>query len=167
MKIILILASNGLNKILHVLDSIVEEQDCFEQGVFKILKCELSSNTDVLSFYETVRGIVVESLGKRGDYVDWKQETLTEDEEMTVTHEDTILLLVLSLLHPKLPLFIKSSYSDRIKGKKRIKNLLPEILRDADIFLSNSSNLSNEEECFLSEQDNDKKVNYPFFQLNT
>ena len=137
--------------------------EVFGGGLFKAIENNFSSHLDSTSFYRYVRGIVVESLGKRGDYVDWKQETLAEDEEMTVTHEDTILLLVLSLLHPKLPPFIQSLYSDRIKGNRRIRDFLSEILRDADIYLSRSSNLSNEEECFLSDQDNDKKVNYPSF----
>ena len=66
-----------------------------------------SEFTSAAELYRILRGILVESLGKRGDYVDWKQETLDQDEEITVSHEDTILFLVLSLLHPKLPHYIR------------------------------------------------------------
>ena len=59
---------------------------------------------------------------------------------MTVTHEDTILLLVLSLLHPKLPSFIRDIYSDRLRGKSRIMDYKSEILKDADEFMSDKAN---------------------------
>ena len=135
----------------------LKQNNLFQENsvdVFKMLDFEDSKCFDPISFYRNVRGIVVESLGKRGDYVDWKQETLAEDEEMTVTHEDTILLLVLSLLHPKLPSFIRDIYSDRLRGNKRILDYRTDIFKDANIFLYQSSDVAKEDKKSMEEEVN-------------
>ena len=40
-----------------------------------------------------------------------------QDEEITASHEDTLLLLLLSLLHPDLPHLVKETYQPKIKGR--------------------------------------------------
>ena len=96
--------------------------------------------TSAAELYTILRGIFLESLGKRGDYVDWKEETLDQDEVITVGHEDTILFLVLALLHPELPLYIRDIYVDKINQGKRMMDLKSEILAEADDFLLDPSN---------------------------
>lgn len=71
-------------------------------------------------FYEEVRGAV--------------EAVLPPGEDITPGHEDTILVLVLALLHPKLPLFIHDLYTDRIPGT--LVEYREEILSDVEIFMS-------------------------------
>ena len=87
----------------------------------------------MLDFYESIRGIIKESLGRKGDYIDWKQETLEQDEEMTVTLEDLTLLYVLTLIHPQLPGHIRDKYG---KMGNRIMEYKAEILLEATQFLT-------------------------------
>ena len=47
-----------------------------------------------------------------------------QDEEITASHEDTLLLLLLSLLHPDLPHLIKETYQPKIKGRYLLRNYL-------------------------------------------
>ena len=105
-------------------------------NILAILDYPPAEITSAAELYKILRGILLESLGKRGDYVDWKEETLDQDEEITVGHEDTILFLVLSLLHPELPLFIRDLYGGRIQGNKRFLDFRADILRDADVFMA-------------------------------
>ena len=106
--------------------------------IFSILdfKFDCESSGSVLQFYEHIRGILKESLGRKGDYIDWKQETLEQDEEMTVTLEDLTLLYVLTLIHPQLPGNIRDKYGKQIG--KRIMDYKAEIFLEAMKFVSMS-----------------------------
>ena len=70
----------------------------------------------------------MDNLGHTGDKIAWKNQTLEKDEVLTASHEDLILLNVLSLLHPKLPEHVRQIYSDRIGPDKRIMDFHQEIL---------------------------------------
>ena len=59
-------------------------------------------------------------------------------------HKDTILVLVLALLHPKLPLFIHDLYTERIEGK--LVEYREEILSDVEIFMSEACNSTTVED---------------------
>ena len=72
------------------------------------------------------------------------------DEEITVGHEDTIIVLVLALLHPELPLFVRDIYTEKILDNKRLMDFKDNILKDADLFLSRS--LNEDEDLMLSEE---------------
>merc|ERR1719341_1899141 len=81
-------------------------------------------------FYEGVRGAV--------------EAVLPTDEVISPGHEDTILVLVLALLHPKLPLFIHDLYTERIEGK--LVEYREEILSDVEIFMSEACNSTTVED---------------------
>ena len=63
------------------------------------------------------------------------ENVLVEDEKLTPSHEDLILLNVLMLLHPKLPAYIKDKYSDKIGKQKRLMDFKTEILTKAKSFI--------------------------------
>ena len=100
------------------------------------------------------------------------KESLMTDEEITVGHEDTIIVLVLALLHPELPLFVRDIYTEKILDNKRLMDFKDNIFKDADLFLSKS--LNEDEDLILSEEHDfkedvsiDKVVYYlcQFFKL--
>jgi len=104
-------------------------------GIFKLLKLQetLASAEDL---YHSTRNIIMDTLGKTGDLVDWKDEPLAADEELTPSHEDTILFLILTFLDPQLPLFIRDLYGYRIGRGKRLMDFKTEIFQDIELFLS-------------------------------
>ena len=71
--------------------------------------------------YSTLRGIFLRNLCK--------------DEELGLSHEDFILIYLVTVLHPDLPFFIRDKYINRIGSSQRIIDFKSEIFLDLDKFL--------------------------------
>jgi len=101
--------------------------------------------------YNVLRASIAASLGGSGQFVQWKQEILSEDERITVSHEDTILLLALALLSPDLPDFTRKQLQidDNMavnNNNVRLMDMKAEILRQADLFMAADSSVVNTRE---------------------
>ena len=71
------------------------------------MKFDITEQTTPIGFYNNYRSLIMGNLGKKGDKILWQDSTLAQDEKLSPSHEDLILLNVLFLLHPRLPAFIK------------------------------------------------------------
>ena len=92
-----------------------------ENYIFAILNLLPINEKSANLFYENVRGIILENF---------------ESAELTVGHEDLVLLCVLTLLHPQLPAHIREQFSNIIKNGGHIFRFRTKILSVAEQFLA-------------------------------
>ena len=55
---------------------------------------------------------------KQGDLIKWNGETMQSDEKLSPTFEDMILLIVLGLVDPRLPEYVKSHYAPKMEDSR-------------------------------------------------
>ena len=132
-----------------------EDYDIMTQGIhfFNLLDLtwDPTGQQSAIGFYNQYRSMVISNLAKKSTLIEWKNETLKENESLTPSHEDMILLNVLGLLHPKLPAFIRENYSYKIGASKRLMDFKTEILTKCkqyiqDIDQPTLSNVMTEED---------------------
>ena len=104
------------------------------------LKWDPSDQTTPIGFYNKYRSLMMGNLGKKDDKIHWQNSTLKEDEKLTPSHEDLILLNVLQLLHPKLPHYVKDQYAHKIGQNKRIMDFKTDILNKAKQYIEEIEN---------------------------
>ena len=103
-------------------------------------------NMTPIGFYNQYRSLIISNLGKKDTLIQWKNDTLKEDERLTCSHEDLIFLNVLQLLHPKLPAYIREQYAHKIGKEKRLMDFKTEILSKAKIYICEITGTSTEDE---------------------
>ena len=128
------------------------------------MKWDPTSNTTPIGLYNNYRSMIMGNMGKVGDNVLWQNKILTEDEKLTPSHEDLIFLNVLTILHPKLPAYIKENYAHRMDQTKRLMDFKTEILTKAKQYIEeieeNTHQLSNISLECQDEEDTDPSCNY-------
>jgi len=98
---------------------------------------ERQEDRSVDNYFAKIHVLLVTCLGRKGDYIEWKEESLMQDEEMTVTLEDLSLLYVLTLIHPQLPVYIRDIFSRDMGRDKRLMDYKTEIFTIAQQFITN------------------------------
>ena len=121
-----------------------EDYDIQQQGVHFLnildLTWDPTGQMTPIGFYNSYRSSILGNLAKKNDVILWKSQTLTEDEKITPSHEDLILLNVLTLLHPKLPAFVKEQYGHKMGQDKRLMDFKTEILTKAKQYIQDIDN---------------------------
>ena len=116
-----------------------EDHNIMQAGIhfFNImdLQYDITEQTSCIGFYNQYRSMIMGNLAKKDEKIEWKNETLTEDEKLSPSHEDLILLNVLTLLHPKLPGFIRENYAHKMGKDKRLMDFKTEILSKAKQYI--------------------------------
>ena len=56
------------------------------------LKWDPTGEQTPIGFYNQYRSMIISNLANKGDQIEWKNETLTNDEKLTPSHEDLILI---------------------------------------------------------------------------
>ena len=69
-------------------------------------------------FYQMYRQLVMAYTAKRDDVIKWSGETMPSDEKLSPTLEDMILLIVLGLIDPRLPGYVKSHYALKMENSR-------------------------------------------------
>ena len=127
-----------------------------QQGIFFLnildIKWDETAQTTPIGLYNNYRSLIMGNLGQSGDKIHWQNTNLKEDEKLTPSHEDLILVNVLQIMHPKLPIYIKELYAHKIGKSKRLMDFKTEILNKSRQFIEE-----------IREKDNDIHVS----QINT
>ena len=134
------------------------------------IKYDPTGNVTPIGLYNNYRSLLIGNLGKSGDHVQWKNSVLQEDEKLSPTMEDLILVNVLQLLHPKLPAYIKEAYCHKIGSNKRLMDFKSDILSKAKQYIEeieeNSPQISHlntnpyESDQELEQPDTEPACNY-------
>ena len=127
-----------------IYNKIREDYDIQQQGVHFLNIMDLvwdpTAQTTPTGFYNSYRSAIIGNLAKQGAFIKWKNTTLSEDEKLTPSHEDLILLNVLTLLHPKLPAYIKETYGHKLGKEHRLMDYKTEILTKAKQYIQEIEN---------------------------
>ena len=156
------------SSIKWIYNKLREDYDIQTQGIhfFHILDLTWDpvGNMTPIGFYNNYRSLIISNLGKKDSLIQWKNETLKEDERLTASHEDLIFLNVLQLLHPKLPAYIREQYAHKIGKEKRLMDFKTEILSKAKIYINEITGASTEDESlqcnYMSTPRNNPKPNW-------
>jgi hypothetical protein len=161
--------SSSLN---WIYTKIREDYDIQQQGIHFMNLLDLdwdpTGQTTPIGFYNQYRSLIMGNLAKKNTKIEWKNEVLHEDERLTPSHEDLILLNVLKLLHTKLPAYIRENYAHKIGQDKRLMDYKTEILTKTKQYIQEiespqvSAISSNEElQCnYTSTQSNFSRPTY-------
>ena len=127
-----------------IYNKIREDYDIQQQGVHFLNILDLvwdpTGQTTPVGFYNNYRSLILGNLARRGDEIKWKNTTLTEDEKLSPSHEDLILLNVLTLIHPKLPAYVKEHYGHKMGQTMRLMDFKTEILTKAKQYIADIEN---------------------------
>ena len=127
-----------------IYNKIREDYDIQQQGVHFLnildLTWDPTGQTTPVGFYNSYRSMILGNLAKRGDEIKWKKTTLESDEKLSPSHEDLILLNVLTLLHPKLPAYVKEQYGHKMGTTMRLMDFKTEILTKAKQYIAEIEN---------------------------
>ena len=103
---------------------------------FNLLDLQYQSETSAVGFYDQYRNLIVASLKRKGDTIEWLNDTiLTDDEQLSPTFEELIFANVLSLINARLPGHVRNNYNHLIKKTKSLMDHRAAILEKVPIFL--------------------------------
>ena len=115
-----------------------EDYDIQQKGIhfFNLLDLKFQPGTNVVGFYNQYRNLVIANLKKRGDTIHWQNAELQQDEKLTPTFEDTILLNVLTLIDTRLPTHVRDHYHHHMGRDKSLMDFKTDILIKTPVFIS-------------------------------
>ena len=88
------------------------------------------------TFYKQYLASFINNLRKQGDVVCYKNNlTLLEDEKLTRTFENAIVLWALDKIDPRLPAKVKRNYGHQMTGNKTLCDVQPVIFEHIDSML--------------------------------
>ena len=103
---------------------------------FNLLDLQYKSENSAVGFYDQYRNLIVASLKRKGDTIEWQNDTiLTEDEQLSPTFEELIFANVLGLINARLPGHVRNNYYHLIKKSKSLMDHRADILEKVPIFL--------------------------------
>ena len=147
-----------------IYDKVRQDYDLEQQGIHFLqiidLKWDPTDGETPIGFYNRYRSLVIGNLKLRGTRIDWKNETLAVDEELSPSHEDMIFLNVLTLLHNKLPHYIRDQYAHKIGKNKSLMDFKTEILSKAQTFIHEIENPVIAASTLQTNQIQDVQCNY-------
>ena len=87
-------------------------------------------------FYNQYRNLVIANLKKKGDIIMWQNnKILTEDEQLSPTFEEMILVSVLGLIDARLPEHVLDHYDNSMGGTQSMMDYKTDILVKLPAFL--------------------------------
>ena len=94
------------------------------------------SDVPYQTFYKQYRASFIDNLRKRGDVVKFKNDqVLPEDEKLSPTFENAIILWTLEKIDPRLPAKVRKDYGHQMTGDVTLKDVQPVIFEHIDSML--------------------------------
>lgn len=101
-----------------------------QNSTFNILElCEIKYDPgeNILDFYDKFKGIVCDNLKKKGDQIGF--EEIQQDEVLSPTFEEVIILWCLHTINPNLPSKVKPTFNQRLKAGLSITEFKDDIFQ--------------------------------------
>ena len=100
--------------------------------------------TPYQTFYKQYRASFIDNLRKRGDIVCYKNNyVLPEDEKLSPTFENAIVLWSLDKIDPRLPAKVKRNYGHQMTGNITLRDVQPVIFEHIDNMLEELDHSQN------------------------
>jgi hypothetical protein len=118
------------------LDEFIDNQEK-EKHFLDLFGHQNHQTLGAIDFFNLFRNLVVDCLKKKGDIILWQGgAVLAEDEQLSPTFEELILVVVLSLIDIQLPGLVKSEYGNLLGKEKSLMDYRADILDKVPTFLS-------------------------------
>ena len=86
------------------------------------------------TFYKEYRASFVVNLRKQGDIVHYKNDfALPEDEKLSPSFENAIVLWALEKIDPRLPSKVKKNYGYQMTGNMTLRDIQPVVFENIDL----------------------------------
>ena len=96
----------------------------------------LKKGTPFQTFYKQYRAAFVDNLRKQGEVVQFKNNlVLDEDEKLSPSFENAIILWTLEKIDPRLPQKVKRDYGHQMTGNITLKDIQPVIFEDINTMI--------------------------------
>ena len=87
--------------------------------------------TPFQTFYKQYRASFIDNLRKQGDIVKYRNDfVLTEDEKLSPSFENAIILWSLEKIDPRLPAKVKKNYGHQMTGNVTLKDIQPVVFEN-------------------------------------
>ena len=129
-------------RLQSIYDKLREDYDIQNKGIhfFHLLDLQYQPGTSAIGFYNQYRNLIITNLKKRGDQIEWQNVDLAQDERLSPTFEDHILLTVLGLIDSRLPGHVRTHYHHHIGQDKCLMDFKTDILVKVPTFLQEIEN---------------------------
>ena len=88
------------------------------------------------TFYKEYRASFVDNLRKQGDIVHYKNDfALPEDEKLSPSFENAIVLWALEKIDPRLPSKVKKNYGYQMTGNMTLRDIQPVVFENIDLMI--------------------------------
>ena len=100
--------------------------------------------TPYQTFYKQYRAAFVDNLRKQNDVVQYKNNfVLTEDEKLTPSFENAIVMWTLEKIDPRLPARVKKNYGYQMTGQTTLKDIQPTVFENIDLMIEELDQAQN------------------------
>ena len=116
--------------------------------------------TPYQTFYKQYRAAFVDNLRKRGERIQYKNDqVMTEDEKLSPSFENAIVLWALDKIDPRLPARVKKNYGYQMNGNTTLKDVQPIIFENIDVMLEELDQAQTAKAFALHSLDEDAEIN--------
>jgi hypothetical protein len=122
-------------------------------NITDLLDLQYHQECSAVNFYRGCRNRVIASLKKKGNIIKWQNnKVLDEDEQLSPTFEELILINVLSLIDNRLPGHVRDQYSCLFGESESLMDYETDILVEVPTFLTaieaSAESKSNKDQFF-------------------
>jgi hypothetical protein len=118
------------------LDELIDNQKN-EKHFIDLFGSQDVHRASAFDLFNQFRNLVISGLKKKGDVIIWQGGAiLAEDEQLSPTFEELILVVVLSLIDSHLPGHVKNEYDNLLGKEKSLMDFKADILVKVPTFLS-------------------------------
>ena len=132
-----------------------------------IAEHSFKQGTPFQTFYKQYRASFIDNLRKNGDIVKFKNDlVLTEDEKLSPSFENAIILWSLEKIDPRLPLKVKKNYGHQMTGNVTLKDIQPVIFENITLMLEELDQLETTKAFAAQSSDDPPCLNAMSFRGN-
>ena len=115
--------------------------------------------TPYQTYYKQYRASFIDNLRKRGDIVQYKNnQVLDQDEKLSPSFENAIVLWSLEKIDPRLPLKVKKNYGHQMTGNVTLKDVQPVVFDNIDNMLEELDQVQNAK-VFAAQLNDETSIN--------
>ena len=130
--------TNNSTSVEWILDYLKKHYGLMTKGAnfLNIAEHTYKHGTPYQTFYKQYRAAFVDNLRKQNDVVQYKNNlVLTEDEKLTPSFENAIVMWTLEKIDPRLPARVKKNYGYQMTGQTTLKDIQAVVFENIDLMI--------------------------------
>ena len=144
---------------VHQMESEISPKRRKLENIFEISETKYSNNEDIFEFYTNFRNLICDHLKKKGDKINNDiDDIMLEDEIISPTFENIIILWCLEKIDPCLPNFIKDTFINQLQTNISLLDIHNEIFQVIPEFLECDIKNSIKDQVEIVENVNRKEI---------